>query len=171
MSSPAICVHTGKNWSLSQCNFYVLTTKKKHTTKTKNIYIDLHKPFSSQEERFDNISSWALSVIPKNSLVFLEGYAFAAKGVVFDIGENCGLLKHKLHFNKIQFDVFSPPTIKKFATGKGNANKLTMYHSFVNETQWDISAIIDCHEGESPMSDIIDAYYVCKFGYVKNSLG
>ena len=165
MSSPSICVHTGKRWSFDNCKFYFLTPKKKHTFKTDVFHGELHTPYSSQEERFSNIASWAVSKIPSNAKVGIEGYAFAAKGVVFDIGENTGLLKYFLWTTKKEFSVYSPPTIKKFATGKGNANKLSMYESFVAETQVDISAVIHCNEGESPMSDIIDSYYIAKYSF------
>lgn len=165
MTSPAICVHVGHSWSLKQCTFHFLTTKKKYLLSNKQYNSYYHQDFLTQEERFDNISTWALTHIPHTAEVYLEGYAFAAKGVVFDIAENTGLLKHKLHTHDIEFKTFSPPSIKKFATGKGNANKLAMCHKFVDETQCDISSIIHCNEGESPMSDIIDAYYIAKYGF------
>lgn len=162
MSSPAICVHEGKDWSIDNCKFYFLTSRKKFLFPSSMFHATLHKDYNTQEERFNNIAVWAISKIPASSKVGIEGYAYASKGVVFDIGENTGLLKHTLWKKKISFVVFSPPSIKKFATGKGNANKLAMYHSFVKETELDISAIIDCIEGESPMSDIIDSYYIAK---------
>jgi hypothetical protein len=167
MSSPSICVHEGKDWSFSNCKFHFLTNKKKCHFTDKIFFGSLHKDFLSQEERFNNISDWALSVIPKKSLIFIEGYAFSAKGAIFNIAENTGILKHKLYKNKLidNLSIVAPTTIKKFATGKGNANKLLMYESFVEQTEFDISSIIHCKEGESPMSDIIDSYYIAKYGH------
>jgi hypothetical protein len=165
MSSPSICVHRGKTWSFDNCKFYFLTPKKKYTFKTDVFHGELHTSYSSQEERFSNIASWAVSKIPSAAKLGIEGYAYAAKGVVFDIGENTGLLKHFLWTGKKQFSVYSPTTIKKFAAGKGNANKLAMYESFVAETGVDISSMIHCNEGESPMSDIIDSYYIAKYAF------
>lgn len=169
MSSPSICVHTGSEWSLSNCKFHFLTSRKKFSFPSAVFHGTLHTDYTTQEERFTNIASWAISNIPSDAKVGLEGYAYASKGVVFDIGENTGLLKHFLWKKKISFEVFSPPSIKKFATGKGNANKLAMYESFVTETQMDISSIIDCKEGDSPMSDIIDSYYIAKHTFFQNS--
>lgn len=168
MSSPAVCIHLGPTWSFQNCIFYSLTNKKKYAVKTKNIITEFHADFSSQEERFDNISSWAISLIPKNSEVFIEDYAFAAKGIVFNIGENCGLLKHKLYKNNICFSTISPPTIKKFATKKGNSNKIVMYEFFVEETKFDVCKFFGCKIGDSPASDIIDSYFICKFGFSHN---
>lgn len=165
MSSPSICVHIGPSWSFSNCKFYYLTQKKKCVMPHKIFFGDLQFDYATQEERFAKISQWAIDKIPFNSKVYIEGYAYASKGVVFHIGENTGILKHRLWARDVEFEEVSPPSIKKFATGKGNANKMDMYHSFVAETQFDISATIPCKEGESPMSDIIDSYYVAKYGF------
>lgn len=165
MSSPSICVHTGKTWSLDNCKFYFLTHKKKCVIQSKQFFGDYQSDFDTQETRFAKLAEWAINKIPNKSKVFIEGYAYASKGVVFHIGENTGVLKHKLWNSNINFSEFSPPSIKKFATGKGNANKMLMYESFVTETQFDISSIINCNKGDSPMSDIIDSYYVSKLGF------
>ena len=166
MTCPSICVHNGlKNWSLSNCKFYFLTNKKSCIINNQIFNSDFHLDFSTQEERFNNISDWAISVIPKYSIVGLEDYAFAATGVVFNIGECTGLLKHKLWKNNYNFKTYAPSQIKKFATTKGNANKMMMYENFVSETEFDISSIIHCKEGDSPMSDIIDSYYIAKLAF------
>lgn len=165
MSSPAICIHRGDAWSLRNCTFYFLTSKKKHVIKNGTFFGDQHKPFFSQEERFDNISEWAVSCIPRGSSIFIEGYSYASTGVVFDIAENTGLLKHKLWEIAQPVTVFSPPSIKKFATGKGNANKEAMYAAFSQETNQRFDAILDCKIGNSPLSDVVDAYYVAKLGF------
>ena len=168
MSSPAICIHQGDEWSFSNCSFYYLTNKKKFATPKHPFYPTIHDNFDTQEERFDNISTWALKTLPDNvnTKVFLEGYAFGAKGVVFQIGENTGILKHKLwktYENPLQ--VLQPSAIKKFATGKGNANKEVMYEAFIKETSCNLQGHFLCKIGESPMSDIVDSYYIAKFGF------
>jgi Holliday junction resolvasome RuvABC endonuclease subunit len=167
MSSPAIAVHTGDVWSFDSCQFYFLTSVKKFEIKTPRVESMLYKNWQSNEERFDYISSWSLNIIKKHpdASVFIEDYAFAAKGVVFHIGECAGTLKHKLWLNKFQYKTFSPPSVKKFASGKGNANKIAMHDAFINETAFNITATLDCKVGDSPASDVIDAYYVAKYGF------
>ena len=61
--------------------------------------------------------------------------------------------------------VFAPSEIKKFATGKGNANKMLMYEAFVEETGDDLANLfeIDDYSGQSPVSDIVDSYYIAKY--------
>lgn len=169
MSSPSICVHVGEKWSLNNCKFFFLTQKKKCVMKTKMFYGDTQAVYKTQEERFAKLASWAIDKIPSSAKVFIEGYSYASKGVVFHIGENTGILKHNLWTKDVDFVEVPPPTIKKFATGKGNANKMVMYESFVEETQLDISAIIPCNEGDSPMSDVIDSYFVAKYGFHRDS--
>jgi len=165
MSSPSVCVHIGKHWNILNCKFYYLTTRKKHFIKTDYLIGEMHSEFKTQEERFDAISDWAISKIPKNSMVYLEDYAFGATGIVFNIGECVGLLKHKLWKNNYKFEKFAPSKIKKFATGKGNANKILMQESFDYECNVKIFSELNCPAGASPLSDIIDSYYIAKLGY------
>ena len=62
-------------------------------------------------------------------------------------------------------NIFAPAEIKKFATGKGNANKELMYKAFVDETGDDLAQLFefDPYTGQSPVSDIIDSYYIAKY--------
>lgn len=170
MSSPSICVHQGSRWSFDNCKFYFLTGKKKYQVRDARFCGQAHKDFLTQEERFDGIASWALSCIPESSKISIEGYAFAAKGVVFDIAENTAILKHKLFKKKMleDFSIISPPTVKKFATGKGNANKLKMYESFIEEVGFELHKHFGCAEGQSPISDIVDSYYIAKYTFHKS---
>lgn len=166
MSSPSICVHVGTEWSFNNCKFYFLTNKKKCQLHHKQFLGSPHIDFSSQEERFDSIASWAISHIPYGAQVYIEGYAFAAKGVVFNIAENTGVLKHKLYVrDQNTINIVAPSSVKKYATTKGNADKMMMYEHFVDETQFDISATIHCNEGDSPMSDIVDSYFIAKYAF------
>ena len=64
------------------------------------------------------------------SKVCLEGYSMASKGLVFDIGELGGLVKVMLyslniHVNNTLF-IVSPPSLKMYTSGKGNAGKFEM---------------------------------------------
>ena len=52
---------------------------------------------------------------------------------VRSIAENTGLLKHKLYKIKVPTKPVPPTVIKKYATGKGNANKELMYEAFCAE--------------------------------------
>jgi len=74
-------------------------------------------------------------------------------------------LKYKIYQQSIPLTIFTPSEIKKFATGKGNADKEKMYDSFISETNILLKSIItpDKKGISSPVSDIVDSYYICKY--------
>ena len=94
--------------------------------------------------------------------MLLEDYAYAATGRVFNIGENTGILKYRLARSDINIYTVTPNEVKKFATGKGNANKELMLSNFITQTGVDVREIMD-YAGENPISDIVDSYYICKY--------
>ena len=130
------------------------------------IYGRLHLPYTSQTERHDQISNWAISVIPNSyANIFLEGYSYGSKGLVFNLAENMGTLKHKLFKLNKNFSSIVPGRVKKNATGKGNADKLKMYEQFVKDTKVNLMKEFDQSKLNNPVTDIVDAYYVAKAGY------
>lgn len=169
MTSPAICVHDGKEWCYKNCKFYYLVKKEKLVFKNEMFIGDLYPEYTIDTERFDNLAQWSKSIINDHNVedCYIEGYAFGATGRVFNIAENGGILKHALWMNGTQFDVIAPTIIKKFATGKGNANKEKLYEAFLSETGIDIRKILDINNKSwNPISDIVDAYYIAKYGFM-----
>lgn len=171
LTSPSVCIHDGEKWDHGKCKFYYLAKKKSNIIKTNQFYGTEYKDFNSDSHRYDNLSSWVLNILSANGVqrCFIEGYSYGSVGRVFQIGENTGVLKHAMWKKSFQYDVFAPTEIKKFATGKGNANKLKMYESFVAETGIDIRFILDIKNENNwnPISDIIDAYWIAKLGNEK----
>jgi crossover junction endodeoxyribonuclease RuvC len=98
-------------------------------------------------------------------MVFIEDYAYSATGKVFHIAENMAILKNMLVQTGIKYTMISPTAIKKFATGKGNANKEKMYESFKNETGRDLEKEFELRCDKNPISDIVDSYWLCKYGF------
>ena len=171
LNSPAICI-AGDNFDFDKCSFHFLTRKKKYVGKfDKNIFGYEYKDFNTPIERFTNISIWALDVIHKNksntAKVFIEGYSFGSKGqAVFQIAENCGILKYRLQMSPtILYDTIVPSVVKKYASGKGNADKQLMYDSFKEHTKKDLMKIFDMQTLNNPVTDIVDSYYIAKVGY------
>ena len=122
--------------------------------------------WETPEERYDFISDWALDILISNGieLVAIEDYSYGSKGKVFHIAENTGLLKWKIWNADIEYKLIAPTEIKKFATGKGNANKEKMYESFLQETSRNLQEelVIKSEKIGNPTSDIVDSYYICK---------
>ena len=72
-----------------------------------------------------------------------------------------GLLKYKLYKNDYHYNLLAPAQVKKFATGKGNANKELMLEAFEKDTGANLKKF-ECNF-TSPVSDIADSYFICKF--------
>ncbi len=168
MSCPAITI--GKNKSYKSCKTFYYTDRK---TMAKvfgdNIFGMMHIPYESQEERFDNISNWAMSILKKFKIneVCIEGYSMGSKGKVFHIAENVGLLKHKMWKAGIKVYEVPPTSAKKAFTGKGNSGKVAMHESFVEKTGFDISIIFNPtkpNPDTNPVSDIVDSYAMLEYG-------
>ena len=171
LNSPAICI-ADDNFDFNKCSFHFLTSKKKHIGKFgKNIFGYEIKDYNTPIERFSNISTWALDIIHKHksntAKVFIEGYSFGSKGqAVFQIAENCGILKYRLQMSpSILYDTIVPSVVKKYASGKGNADKQLMYDSFKEHTKQDLLKMFDMGKLNNPVTDIIDSYYIAKIGY------
>ena len=175
MTSPAICICTGE-FKYENCKFLFVTQTKKYA-----------QPFNEQIEGMplftyrDNIERFSLLAEMTYEFIFdnwpegedssdvsigLEGYAMAAKGQVFNIGENTGILKQRLCYAEDwNISIHAPSAIKKLASGKGNSKKEDMYESFTKETGVNLSLILEQSvdpKVSSPISDIVDAYYIAK---------
>jgi len=185
LSSPGICVNTSEEeFRYEDCKFYYLTNTKKYegTFKEKIAfgtsaveYIGTpHRPYNSEPERYNNIANWAIDIIKlygdaKTGInrikptIQIEDYSFGSTGRVFHIAENLGLLKYKL---KIEcgwdYTLLAPSVIKKFATDKGNANKEIMLSAFQGDTGVNLAELFES-SAKSPISDVVDAYFICKY--------
>ena len=175
LNSPAICI-AGDDFDFNKCSFHFLTSKKKHIGKFgKNIFGYEIKDYNTPIERFSNISTWALDIIHKHKAntakVFIEGYSFGSKGqAVFQIAENCGILKYKLQMSpSMLYETIVPSVVKKYASGKGNADKQLMYDSFTKHTGVDLMKMFDMGKLNNPVTDIIDSYYIAKVGNENSS--
>lgn len=132
----------------------------------KNILGTEHTEYKNPIERFELLSNWALTIINKliTPKIFIEGYSFGSKGqAIFQIAENCGILKYRL--KQYDYKILVPSVIKKFATGKGNADKQKMYEQFTQDTNTNMIKTFDIPTLSNPITDIIDAYYIAKTGY------
>jgi Holliday junction resolvasome RuvABC endonuclease subunit len=122
--------------------------------------------YECEEERHHKISLWATGIIVSSNIdsVYIEDYAFGAKGRIFNIGENTGHLKHELWRHGVKFSVVAPTQIKKFATGKGNADKQAMFDAFTKLVKVNLQDAFEHKILKNPVTDIIDAYYISRYG-------
>jgi Holliday junction resolvasome RuvABC endonuclease subunit len=166
MTLPCLCLHDHHGYE-----FHYLTKQKKYDLEFEvdDITVVGHiMPYWEDDtERWDVISKWVMDCIYdwQVDLCVLEDYSFSSTGRTFQIGENFGLLKYKLRRSIIPFMTVPPTVLKKFATGKGNANKERMQEAYVEETGRDLKKLLGQTEKQwNPSSDIIDSYYLAEYG-------
>ena len=180
LSSPGICINTSEGeFKYEDCTFYFLTNTKKYDATFKEKiafgtsaveYIGSpHQLYTSESERYSQISDWVIDIInsytwwQEKPTIHIEDYSFGSTGRVFHIAENLGLLKYKLKMEcGWDYTLLPPSVIKKFATGKGNANKDLMLHAFEKDTGTNLAQVFDT-TSKTPMSDVADAYFICKY--------
>jgi len=178
LTSPAICVwketNDNRHFSFDMCDVYYLETAQRLKRATQHEILNLHTgiypEWETEEQRHDLLSDWTMSII-NGCQVFIEGYAFATSGksYVRSVAENSGLLKHKMYKVKQAFTSIPPSVIKKYATGKGNANKDLMYDAFSKEcvAPVDLQKTLRPKSTKltNPTTDIVDSYWICKYGW------
>ena len=183
LSSPGVCVNTSDGeFKYEDCTFYFLTNTKKYDATfcrpfvTNVRYIGTqHKPYSSEPERYSQIADWVIDIIKSQSqlmigklwekkpIIQIEDYSYGSTGRVFHIAENLGLLKYKLKMEcGWDYTLLPPSVVKKFATDKGNANKELMLDAFEKDTGTNLAQVFDT-TSISPVSDVADAYFICKY--------
>ncbi len=182
LSSPGICVNTSEGeFKYEDCTFYFLTNTKKYDATfcrpfvTNVRYIGTsHKPYTSEPERYSQIADWVVDIIKSygdattgvngiKPTIQIEDYSYGSTGRVFHIAENLGLLKYKLKMEcGWDYTLLPPSVIKKFATDKGNANKDLMLDAFEKDTGTNLAQVFDT-TSKSPVSDVADAYFICKY--------
>lgn len=106
--------------------------------------------------RYRVLVSQVLIVVPKQSLVFIEGYSFGSNGgQATDRAEYGGILRYHLCGHGMECTVVEvPPTsLKKWATGSGAGDKTPM-----------IAALTKRYGVEFRTNDEYDAYALARLG-------
>ena len=173
LTSPAICVAKiiDNEVKFENCKFHFLKQNKSHKSLGKVFLAYDYPEYTDDIDRFSKLASWTIECIRwydgRVNKVYLEDYAFAATGRVFNIAENTGILKKQLREAGFKYTTIPPTVIKKHVTGKGNANKDLMYETFLSETQVDLRGQLSPKSTKisNPVSDIVDAYYICRTGF------
>jgi Holliday junction resolvasome RuvABC endonuclease subunit len=102
--------------------------------------------------------------VPTLEYVALEDYAYSATGKIFNIAEGCGFLKISLYHSGKKIRLQSPNSIKLWATGYGNCDKIRMEQSYdIRKDAFDLSflpRVVD-KKSNNPKDNIVDAFFIC----------
>lgn len=74
-------------------------------------------------QRLEWILRKVVGLVCNCDLVVVEGYAYARANQAHQIGELGGVIRLALFTRQIEYVEVAPPSLKKVATGKGNAGK------------------------------------------------
>ena len=177
MTSPAMVI---LNEDAQEYKFYYMTTTKSRVNVTKDLDSRLieydssvtqdirDEKVGSSMNRFQTIARYFTSHMIAKGVghVFLEGYSLGSKGKVFSIAENTAVLKMYLMKMEVPVTIIPPTVIKKWATGRGNANKRDMKEAYERRVRAHWLAPIS-HYKDSPYTDCIDAYWILHCGLDK----
>jgi hypothetical protein len=175
ITSPSICTFYGdkKSFDPRMCNFF-------YYNKTKQIspleFVHQTTPpenYKSPINRFTLIANWTIRCIDitkqaydyPETMIIIEDYSFGSKGKIFELAENCGIMKYMLEVENYKYQKIAPTTLKKYATSSGRSNKDDMYDKFFEETQLKLKETFSKKKIKisSPVSDLVDSYYLCKY--------
>ena len=157
-------------------NFDILDVKRYGFTKVlKNAFenITYYKTlqFKNDYKRYQFFCDHIVSACEGCDYVAVEDYAYSmsgASGMIFSLAEFEGNIKMSLFRKGCKLRFYTPNQNKKFFAGYGSADKIGMKTAFENWTGIkpnlsDLPEVTNGKAGNSPTSDIIDAFAICEF--------
>jgi hypothetical protein len=169
-SSGIIIEEIDENFEIKNIERHGFTNVKKNSILPNIVYY--HKDdFRNDYERYqffcDHIVSWCKDC----EYIAVEDYAYSmsgASGLIFSLAEFEGNIKLSLFREGCKLRFYTPNQNKKFFSGRGNADKIGMRDAF---NAWtgkkpdlgDLPLVTNGKAGNSPTSDIIDAFSLCEF--------
>lgn len=168
-SSGIIIEELDDNYDIISVERHGFTKVLKNTSE--NIVYYKTTQFKNDYERYqffcDNIVQWCKDC----AYVGVEDYAYSmsgASGMIFSLAEFEGNIKLSLFRNGCRLKFYTPNQNKKFFAGYGSADKIGMRDAFdrwtgIKPALSDLPAVTNGKAGNSPTSDIIDAFAICEF--------
>jgi len=175
LTSPAITIYNGNdkwNYNFGTCTHFCLANNERQRSKwaeIRSVKTEIYPVWDNDLQRYHGLANWVINccitaISPERPKAYIEDYAYAATGRVFHIAENMAILKDTLTKWGIKYEMIAPTVIKKYATGKGNANKEKMYDAFTDETNRKLLDEFGI-KLNNPITDIVDSYYIAKYGH------
>ena len=166
ISSPAVVKATlDDNLDIIDITYISFDSTFKMCKLDSNIVHNVKKNFGSDLERFnflkDTIDNFMYGDGTSPEYVSIEGYSMNSIGKVFNIAEATSLTKNNIYQKHSKLRIYTPSSIKKFATSNGTASKVKMWEQFSKngDTLLQLGHLPDM---KNPQEDIIDAYFIMK---------
>jgi len=116
-------------------------------------------------ERQDIAYNILLQDMDEVSHIAFEGYAFGKQGTrsLVQLGEFIGGMKKLFYDMGKGIIIYPPKTVKKFATGNGNADKVLMCETFrITCPALYPEEFSNFEDFESPLADMVDAFWIAE---------
>lgn len=176
INGTAVVAFQGGVESISNIQSFAFTTVKKNVCVKKDCTVTIHSAddFTNEYHKYDTMCKYIMLFIdtyvhPQSTLpvfVALEGYSMHSQGRVFNIAEMTAWLKRSLYEKNLPFRTYSPPSIKQFFTGFGNADKVHMGETF-EKMSGPKANTYGLPVNRSPYSDIVDAFAIAQMLHVE----
>lgn len=133
----------------------------------------IYPGYENDMDRFDQLARMVLYTLAgkREVKVFLEGYSYAARGLVFNIAESTGILKHLLWTKaKIVPEIVPSTHWKAFHGMKGNAEKKVVVDKFVANSQINLYNDFQVNPDKKNLgviTDIADSFWIANYGWCK----
>jgi crossover junction endodeoxyribonuclease RuvC len=112
-------------------------------------------------EKFIDVASYLRNSIDNSYKVVIEGFSYGSRGAGVSYQYGLGwIIREHLLMGLIDFVEVSPNTLKKFATGKGNAAKNLV-----------MKDVYKRYGFENDSDNIVDAYVLAQIGRALDGLG
>ncbi len=87
----------------------------------------------------------------------LESISFMSKGRIADLARLLGAIERTLYLNEVEYEFYTPLSIKKYAGVKDFKNKNVMYDILSDEIKFYINSL-----NIRKIDDIVDSYHIAK---------
>lgn len=141
------------------------TERRKYSTD--NIVFYNNDDFRDHYDKFVFMFKYIFDWVKDCDYIAVEDYAMGstgATGMIFDLGEFEGFIKLSLFNQGKKLRFYAINSIKKFWTGYGLSDKISMYNAFVNfkGLKPDISQFkpVTNGHGAKTISDIVDSFAI-----------
>lgn len=172
-SSGIVVMDLDDNLEVKDIQFYGYTTTKMYAVDEGNVHIaylcapDKYSALCMPERQrltYDIISKRLEGVTFLGMEDYATSKAHTGSGSILQIAEFCGGIRYLAYTKGLGIINFGIGQIKRFATGDGDADKISMCVSFKSEypNLYPTTIFEKLKQFESPHNDLCDAFWMCE---------